>query len=192
MNSLHTAARLPLSGNAALASGALVQAALGLEFVFAGLSKAADADYATHFQGFISASRGSSSGPLAVLIHSVVLPNVQLVAQLSRYAELVGGAVLLLTAVEVLRRRLADPLGAPHAYEPLAALASSVAAFVLGGLSLGIYLLQGGRLPSVNPSYAFSSPIAIELLLVPLALAFGWLEFSRFRALLASGPRAAR
>jgi len=59
----------------------------------------------------------------------------------------------------------------------------SVAAFTLGSLSLGIYLLEGGRLPMVNPNFAFTSPIAIELFLVPLALGIAWLEFGRFQAL---------
>ena len=41
--------RLPRSGNAALASGALIQALLGAEFVLAGLSKAIDPDFVTQF-----------------------------------------------------------------------------------------------------------------------------------------------
>ena len=53
-------------------------------------------------------------------------------------------------------------------------------------MSLTIYLIQGGRLPSINPAFAFSSPIAIELLLVPLALGIAWLEFGRYRALRAT------
>ena len=46
-------------------------------------------------------------------------------------------------------------------------------------MSLSIYLLQGGQLPSINPGYAFSSPIAIELLLVPLAFGIAYLERAR-------------
>jgi len=46
-----------------------------------------------------------------------------------------------------------------------------------------IYLLEGGRLPSLNPGYAFGSPIAIELFLVPLAFGIAWLELARFQAL---------
>jgi len=83
-------------------------------------------------------------------------------------------------------------LGAQHRYEPIVALASAAAAFVLGGLSLGIYLLQGGRLPSVNPDVAFASPIAIELLLVPMAVGVAWLELGRFLALRSSPRRHAR
>jgi hypothetical protein len=63
---------------------------------------------------------------------------------------------------------------------------SATSAFVLGAMSFSIYLLEGGRLPSVNPGYAFSSPIAVELLLVPLALGIAWLEFARFLALRAN------
>jgi hypothetical protein len=62
---------------------------------------------------------------------------------------------------------------------------------VLGGLSLGIYLLQGGRLPSVNPNFAFASPIPIELLLVPMAVGIAWLELGRFLALRSTPPRHA-
>jgi len=59
----------------------------------------------------------------------------------------------------------------------------TAAALVLGGLSLTIYVLQGGRFPSVNPDLAFVSPIAIELLMVPLAVGIAWLELGRFLAL---------
>jgi hypothetical protein len=186
MRALHTSSRLPRSGNAALAGGALVQAALGFEFAFAGLNKAANPNYAQQFRGFVQGSPGSQTGPLASFIQTLVLPNVDLAAQLAKYTELVAGAVLIVPALEVLRRRLSGPLGAQHAYEPVVALLSAVAAFAVGGMSLTIFLIQGGRLPSINPAFAFSPPIAIELLLVPLALGIAWLEFGRYLALRAS------
>jgi hypothetical protein len=176
-------ARLPRSGNAALAVGALVQLALGAEFVLAGLSKAVDADFATQFRSFVQASPGAQAGPLALVMQVLVVPNAGLMAELAKWTELLGGVVLVGAAVEVLRRRLAAPFGAQHGYEPLVALLSSAAAFALGGMSLTIYLLEGARLPTVNPGFAFTSPVAIELFLVPLALCIGWLEFARFRAL---------
>jgi hypothetical protein len=188
MTPIRTAARLPKSGNAALAAGAVVQAALGLEFLFAGLSKAASPTYAQQFRGFVQSSPGSLNGPLAPVMQTVVLPNVDLVGQLAKGTEVVAGAVLVLTALEVARRRLSGRLGAQHGYEGIVALISSAAAFALGGMSLTIYLIQGGRWPTVNPAYAFSSPIAIELLLVPLALGIAWLEFGRYLALRAA-PR---
>jgi hypothetical protein len=178
-----TSARLPRSGNAALASGALIQALVGLEFVLAGLSKFVDADYVVQFRSYVQASPGASSGPLAGVIQALVVPNADAMAQVSRFIELGAGAILLLTSLEVARRRLSGALGEQHAYEPLVALLSSVAALVLGGMSLSIYLLQGGQLPMLNPGFAFGSPIAIELFLVPLALAIAWLEFGRFIAL---------
>lgn len=178
-----TSARLPRSGNAALASGALIQAAVGLEFVLAGLNKVVDADYVMQFRSYVQSSPGATAGPLAGVFQALVVPNAELMAHVSRYIELGGGAILLLTALEVARRRLSGRLGEQHAYEPLVALISAGAAFVLGGMSLTIYLLQGGQLPMLSPAFAFGSPIAIELLLVPLALAIGWLEFGRFLAL---------
>jgi hypothetical protein len=180
MPRLLTTSRLPRSGNAALASGALIQAVVGAEFVLAGLNKFVDPDFVTQFAGFVKGSPGGASGPLAFLLQAF---DLRLAAELARFTELVGGAVLLLTALEVLRRRLAQPLGAEHAYEPTVALVSAAAAFVLGAMSLSIYVLQGGRLPSINPGYAFSSPIAIELLLVPLAFGIAWMELARFLAL---------
>ena len=48
------------------------------------------------------------------------------------------------------------------------------------------------RLPSVNPNFAFASPIAIELLLVPMAVGVAWLELGRFLALRSTPPRHAR
>ena len=192
MSHIRTATRLPRSGNAALAAGALIQAALGAEFVFAGLSKVVAPDYTQQFRDFIAGSAGATSGPLALLVHTLVVPNIDLVAQLARFTELIAGAMLVLSAFEVARRRFAGPLGAQHGYEPIVALASAAAALVLGGLSLGIYLLQGGRLPSVNPNFAFASPIAIELLIVPMALGVAWLEIGRFLALRSTVPRHAQ
>ncbi len=181
-----TSSRLPRSGNAALASVALIQAVVGAEFVLAGLNKALDPDYATQFRGFVQGSPGATSGALAGPIQSFVLPNLDLVAQLAKLTELGAGAILLVTALEVARRRLSEPLGAQHAYEPAVALVSAMAALALGGMSLSIYLLEGGRLPGINPGYAFSSPIAVELLLVPLAICIAWLELARFVALRAN------
>ena len=180
---IFAAQRLPRSGHAALAAGALVQASLGAEFVLAGLSKAVDPDFPAQFAAFVQSSPAATSGPLAGLLTSVILPLSPLVARFSEMVELGAGLVLLLTALEVARRRLAGPLGAQHAYEPVAALLSAVSAFALSGMSLGIFLLEGARLPSVSPINAFGSPIAVELLLVPLALAIGWLELGRFVAL---------
>jgi hypothetical protein len=183
MSPLATTSRLPRSGNAALASGAFIQAVVGAEFVLAGLNKLVDPAYATQFRGFVQASPGAVAGPLAPLFQGLIAPNIAVAAELSRFAELAGGLILLLAALEVLRRRLASPFGAEHAYEPAVALTSAVAALLLSGMSLSIFLLEGGRLPGVNPGFAFTSPIAIELLLVPLALAVAWMETARFFAL---------
>jgi hypothetical protein len=79
----------------------------------------------------------------------------------ARFTELIAGAVLVVSAFEVARRRVSGPFETQRAYEPLVAPLSAAAAFVLGGMSLSIYVLQGGRLPSVDPALAFVSPIAI-------------------------------
>jgi hypothetical protein len=184
MTSSPSVARLPRSGNAALAAGAVVQAAIGAEFVLAGVNKAVDANYAVQFKSFVQGGPGSTSGPLAPIIQTLVLPNADLIGQLAKFTELFAGGVLIVTAIEVARRRLSGRLGAQHAYEPLAALLSALSALALGAMSLTILLIEGGRLPSINPAFAFASPIAIELLLVPLAFAIAWLEFARFRAVL--------
>jgi hypothetical protein len=184
--------RLPRSGNAALVAGALIQAALGAEFVLAGLGKVVAPDYTEQFRDFVQGSAGASSGPLSLLVQALVVPHLDVVAHLARITELTAGAVLVLSAVEVARRRFAGPVGARLGYEPIVALVSAAAALVLGGLSLGIYLLQGGRLPSVSPDFAFVSPIAVELLIVPLAVGVAWLELGRFLALRSTPPRPAR
>jgi DNA-directed RNA polymerase specialized sigma24 family protein len=44
-------------------------------------------------------------------------------------------------------------------------------------------LTDTGALPRISGASAFGSPIAIELLLVPLALGIAWLEIGRFAAL---------
>src|SRR5215472_4371621 len=174
---------VPRSGSSALAAGALVQAILGAEFVLAGLNKLADPHYVAHFRDFASGGASLVGGPLASLVQWLVLPNVTVMAQLARFTELVAGLVLVLAAAEVARRRFSGRLGALHGYEPAVALAGALAALVLGGLSLTIYLLQGGGLPRVNAGLAFGPPIAIELFNVPVSLAVAWMELGRFVAL---------
>jgi hypothetical protein len=189
MNRIRSEPRLPRSGNAALAAGALIQAVLGAVFVVAGLSKVVAPNYTQQFRAFVQGSEGASSGPLSIVVQVLVVPNFDVVANLARYTELVAGVVLVVSALEVARRRFSAPLGAQRGYEPLVALVSSIAAFVLGGLSLSIYVLQGGGLPTISPDFAFVSPIAVELLIVPLALGVGWLEFGRFVALRSTPPQ---
>ena len=174
---------LPRSGSSALLAGALVQAVLGAEFVLGGLNKLADPQYVAHFRDFVSGSASMVGGPLDALLRWLVLPNVTPMAELARFTELVAGLVLVLGAVEVARRRFRGRLGARHGYEPAAALAGAVAAVTLGGLSLTIYLLQGGAVPRVSAGLAFGPPIAIELFNVPVALAVAWMELGRFVAL---------
>jgi hypothetical protein len=186
MHALHRSSRLPRSGNSALAAGALVQAVVGLEFVFAGLAKAINPAYRDAFRGIVQNSPGASSGPLMGVMQTLVLPHPELAAQMAMLTELVAGAILVVTALEVARRRFGGRLGAPHAYEPMVALLSAAAAFALGGLSLVIYLMLGGRLPTIDPAFAFGAPIALELLLVPLALGIAWLELGRYFALRAT------
>jgi uncharacterized cupredoxin-like copper-binding protein len=174
---------VPRSGSSALAAGALVQAILGGEFVLGGLNKLADPRYVAHFRDFVSGSAGFVGEPLASLLRWLVLPNVTVMAQLARFTELGAGLVLVLVAAEVARRRFGGRLGARHGYESAVALAGALAALVLGGLSLTIYVLQGGGLPRVSAGLAFGPPIAIELFNVPVALAVAWMELGRFMAL---------
>lgn len=178
-----SSARLPLSGNAALSAGALIQVAVGLEFVLAGISKLLDPDFADHFATFVAASPGSHAGLLSPVVQALVLPHAAQAARLTTFTELAAGLVLLLSSVEVARRRFSGPVGAAHAYEPAVALLSAGAALVAAGLSAGIWLVEGIGLPTLTADNAFGSPIAVELLLVPLALGLAWLELGRFRAL---------
>jgi hypothetical protein len=185
MNTLHATPRLPRSGNAALAAGALIQAALGTEFILAGLSKIVDANFIAQFKTYVENSPGAKAGPIAPIIQTLITPNIAIAANLARFTEFAAGIVLLVAAIEVARRRFAGKLGSQHIYEPIVALASSAAGIALAGLSLMIYLIQGGGLPKISAASAFGTPIAIELLIVPLALGIAWLEFGRFRALTA-------
>ncbi len=175
--------RLPRSGSAALAAAALVQAVLGVEFVLTGLSKVADSRYVTHFQAFITASPGAHRGPIAPLIQAVVVPHLAIAAELAMFSELAIGAVLLVAAAETARRRFSGSFGGQHRYEPAVALAGAGAGLGLAGISLTIFLLQGGVLPAVNPARAFASAIPVELMMVALGVAMAWLEFARYRAL---------
>ena len=178
-----TARVLPASGNAALASSAIVQGALGIEFALSGLNKFADPDYVANFTSFVRANPGSSSGPLAVLVQGLVLPNAAFFASLLKLAELALGPILLIGALEIGRRRLSGRWGAAHGYEAGVALVAAVAGLVAAGLAFSIFVLMGGVLPTVMPGRAFTTAIPVELLIVPLGLSVAWLEFGRVRVL---------
>ena len=174
---------LPASGNVALAASAVVQASLGIEFTLAGLNKLADPQYIANFSSFVSSSPGSSSGPLALLVQAVVLPNADVVATLIKVSELILGPVLVIGALEIWRRRIRGRLGAAHGYEAGVAFVAALAGLAAAGLSLSIFLLTDGMLPTVMPGRAFTSAIPVELLIVPLGLSVAWLELGRFAVL---------
>src|SRR2546428_8781413 len=175
--------RIPASGNAALAASALIQAALGIEFLLSGLNKFADPNFVRNFTLFVNGSPGTRTGILAPLIHSIVLPNIAFFATLTKYIEFGLGIVLLLGAVEVGRRRFSGALGREHGYEAPVALVAALAGLAAAGLSLSIALLMGEQLPAIQPGRALTTAIPVELLLVPLGIAVAWMEAGRFRVL---------
>jgi len=183
MKAIGSGRRLPRSGNAALAAGALIQGVLGIEFLLAGLSKAADPHYLANFKAFVATSPGAHRGPIAPLIQAVVTPHPVLAAWLAEFGELAIGIILLVAALETARRRFAGRVGAELSYEPAVALAGAAAGLGLATISGTIFLLDGGILPTVNPAFAFSSAIPVELMMVPLGLGIAWLELGRFAAL---------
>ena len=178
-----TISRLPASGNTALAASALIQAALGVEFLLSGLNKFADPNFVRNFKAFVAASPGTHDGLLAGLIHTLVQPNIAFFAGLTKYTELVLGIVLLLGALEVGRRRLSGRVGIEHGYEAPVALVAALAGLAAAGLSLSIALLMGEALPTITPGRALTTAIPVELLLVPLGIAVAWMEAGRFRVL---------
>src|SRR5438445_13721986 len=76
--------RLPASGNTAFAASALIQAALGIEFLLSALNKFADPNFVANFTLFVNGSPGTRAGILAPLIHSLVLPNIPSIAALTK------------------------------------------------------------------------------------------------------------
>ena len=178
-----TIRRLPASGNTALAASALIQAALGTEFLLSGLNKFADPNFVPNFKAFVDASPGTQNGLLAGLIHTFVQPNIAVFAGLTKYTEVALGIVLLLGALEVGRRRLSGQFGAEHGYEASVALVAAFAGLAAAGLSLSIALLMGEPLPTITPGRALTTAIPVELLLVPLGIAVAWMEAGRFRVL---------
>lgn len=175
--------RIPASGNAALAASALIQAALGIEFLLSGLNKLADPGFVQHFNAFVRSSPGTHTGLLAGLIQQLVLPNMALFASITKYSELILGIVLLLGAIEVGRRRLTGPIAAQHGYEAPVAAIAALAGLAAAGLSLSIALMMGEQLPTIMPGRALTTAIPVELLLVPLGIAVAWMEAGRFRVL---------
>ncbi len=179
----HGSRRLPASGNTALAASALIQAALGIEFALSGMNKFADPSFYQNFDVFVHTSPGSQHGLFSGLINTLVLPNVGFWAFVIKWTELLLGLVLLVGAAEIGRRRFSGSFGSRHGYEAPVALVAAFAGCIAAGLSFSIFLLAGGVLPEIQPGRAFTSPIPVELLIVPLGLAIAWLEFGRFRVL---------
>jgi len=177
------ARRLPASGNSALAASALIQAALGIEFVLSGLNKFADPNFRTNFANFVRSSPGSRSGLFSSLIREIVLPNIGIFGSVIKYTELILGLVVLVGAGEIGRRRFQGRFAAQHGYETPVALVAALAGLTAAGLSLSIFLLNGGVLPTIMPGRAFTSAVPVELLIVPLGIAVAWMESGRFRAL---------
>jgi hypothetical protein len=175
--------RLPASGNTALAASALIQAALGIEFTLAGLDKVADPMFVANFDAFVRANPGASSGILAPIVQILVLPHIAVAATLIKFAELLIGPTLLVGAAEVARRRFAGRFGVQRGYEAVVALIASMAGLGAAGLTLSIFLLEGGVVPSIMPGRAFDTAIPVELLIVPFGLSIAWLEFGRFLVL---------
>jgi len=180
--------RLPASGNTALAASALIQTALGIEFILSGLNKFADSRYVQNFNQFVSSNPGTTSGVLSGLVKGLVLPNVAFFATALKFAELTLGIVLLLGAVEVGRRRFAGRVGREHGYEAPVALVGALAGLAVAGLSLSIAVLMGEQLPTIMPGRAFTTAIPIELLIVPLGVAVAWMEAGRFLVLYRHRP----
>ena len=175
--------RLPASGNTALAASALIQTALGIEFILSGLNKFADPHYVQNFSQFVSSNPGTNSGILSGLVTGLVLPNVAFFATLLQFSELALGIVLLLGAIEVGRRRFSGRVGREHGYEAPVALVSALAGLAVAGLSLSIAVLMGEQLPTIMPGRAFTTAIPVELLIVPLGVAVAWMEAGRFLVL---------
>lgn len=175
--------RLPASGNAALAASALIQAALGLEFVLSGLNKFADPAFTADFRAYVGSSPGAHRGLFAPVVQDLVLPHIGIAAQMTRFTELGLGLVLLGGAVEIARRRLRGRFGDPHGYEAPVALLAALAGLAAAGISFSIFLVNGGVFPTITPGRAFTSAIPVELLMVPLGIAIAWLELGRFMVL---------
>ncbi|HEV3309803.1 MAG TPA: hypothetical protein VG815_04735 [Chloroflexota bacterium] len=182
--------RLPASGNTALAASALIQTALGVEFILSGLNKFADSRYVQNFNQFVSANPGTTSGALSGLVKGLVLPNVAFFATVLKFSELALGIVLLLGAAEVGRRRFSGRFGRELGYEAPVALVSGLAGLAVAGLSLSIAVLMGEQLPTIMPGRAFTTAIPVELLIVPLGVAVAWMEAGRFLVLMRHRPTA--
>src|SRR5260370_21013405 len=101
--------RLPASGNTALAASALIQTALGIEFILSGLNKFADPHYVQNFSQFVSSNPRTKSAFLSGLVTRLVLPNVACFATLLQFSQLAMGFVLLLVAMAAGRPRFLRP-----------------------------------------------------------------------------------
>src|SRR6266566_3596036 len=119
----------------------------------------------------------------AALVQLLVLPHISLFAGFIEVTELLVGAILLIGAVEIGRRRFSGRLGAQHGYEAPVALVSALAGLAAAGLALSIGMLMGEGLPAIMPGRDLTTAIPVELLIVPLGIAIAWLELGRFLVL---------
>jgi len=154
-----------------------------LEFTLSGLNKLVNPHYIADFNAFVGSNPGAATGILSSVVHALVLPHAGIFARLIETAELLLGTILLIGAAEIGRRRFSGRLGAQHGYEAPVALVAALAGLAAGGLALSIGLLMGEGLPTISPDRAFTTAIPVELLLVPLGVAIGWLELGRFLVL---------
>jgi hypothetical protein len=177
-------------GGHALAASAVIQAALGIEFTLSGLNKVADRTYVQDFASFVRANPGSVSGPLASLVQDLVLPNAGLFATLLKATELLVGAILMVGALEIGLSRLGGRLAAAPRLGAVLNLAVALAGLAAAGLTLSIFVLMGGSIPTVMPGRAFTTAIPVELLIVPFGLSVAWLEAGRFIDLRRQADRA--
>ncbi|HEX2681289.1 MAG TPA: hypothetical protein VHQ03_08350, partial [Candidatus Dormibacteraeota bacterium] len=173
--------RVNIAADAAVGAGVVAQAILGFEFLLGGLNKYLATNFAAGFKSFVASSASAQGHLLTPVVRDVIIPNSALFAELARLTELIGGIVLLITAGNMLRRRVAGGRG--RVLEAAVSLLGAVAAVAIGGLSLTIYLLKGGTFPGVDPKLALAPPLQVELVNVALAFAVTWLGFGRFLAL---------
>jgi hypothetical protein len=143
---------------------ALVEAAIGNEWLLSGLNKVLNG----HFTGGLTATlrgamKNNPNGWWVTLTRNLVVPNVHLVGPLVPIGELLLALGFFMGAVLWLTNRPAGQWTRMLTFGVIGALAASAL------MTANFYLMSGNTLPGLDPANAFNEGLSIDGLLTMIA-----------------------
>ncbi|HVA92973.1 MAG TPA: hypothetical protein VNL71_24400 [Chloroflexota bacterium] len=149
----------------AVAGLAVVEAAIGYEWLLSGLNKVLSANFRSGLGPHLQSSlQGNPNGWYTSLATALVLPHAQLVAPLVAAGELLVGLGLFAGAALWLSGRMAAGWARLLNLGVIAALASGIL------MSANYAVMAGNTLPGLNPGNAFNEGLSLDSLLTIIGL----------------------